>query len=258
MDIRTAFAVLGLNESASPQQIRHAYRDLVKVWHPDRFAHDPPLQAKAVDTLRDINEAYELLQERRQSPVEPSVQEQQSAGTTTTTMRSAGHVTLLQKMLLWGVVVLIAATLTFSAAGTISNVIVPWVLDLWGPASPPVATVADLSYIDEAFTNPLPGDASTPSSSYRYASTAIDLGSRLEGSWQLNGRTLTFRQGAILVPGHDRAVAYYDPHTPQTLLFQKARSVTHVAVEVAFTPLTMRWYLRDGERRLIYEFIRAS
>ena len=37
MDIRTAFAILGLGEGATPLQVRTAYRDLVKVWHPDRL-----------------------------------------------------------------------------------------------------------------------------------------------------------------------------------------------------------------------------
>ena len=35
--------VLGLAPGASAQEIKAAYRDLAKVWHPDRFAHDPRL-----------------------------------------------------------------------------------------------------------------------------------------------------------------------------------------------------------------------
>jgi hypothetical protein len=31
-----------------------------------------------------------------------------------------------------------------------------------------------------------------------------------------------------------------------------------VVVEVVFTPATMRWYLRDAGRRLVYEFVRPG
>ena len=50
--------VLGLEPTASAQEIKAAYRDLAKVWHPDRFAHDPRLQQKAQEQLKEINEAY--------------------------------------------------------------------------------------------------------------------------------------------------------------------------------------------------------
>jgi hypothetical protein len=53
--------LLGMKPGASVQEIKAAYRDLAKVWHPDRFAHDPRLQQKAQDKLKEINEAYEAL-----------------------------------------------------------------------------------------------------------------------------------------------------------------------------------------------------
>ena len=56
------FEVFGVEPGATPEQVKLAYRDLVKVWHPDRFAHDPRLQRKAEEKLKQINEAYERLQ----------------------------------------------------------------------------------------------------------------------------------------------------------------------------------------------------
>ena len=53
---------LGLKPSATAQQIKRAYHDLVKVWHPDRFAHDPALAQTAQEKLKEINEAHEALQ----------------------------------------------------------------------------------------------------------------------------------------------------------------------------------------------------
>jgi hypothetical protein len=53
--------VLGLTPGASAQEAKAAYRDLAKVWHPDRFAHDPRLQRKAEEQLKGINDAYQRL-----------------------------------------------------------------------------------------------------------------------------------------------------------------------------------------------------
>lgn len=62
--------ILGLEPGASYEQIQEAYRDLIKVWHPDRFAHDPRLQQKAHEQLKKINEAYSQLKNYRPSPSE--------------------------------------------------------------------------------------------------------------------------------------------------------------------------------------------
>jgi len=53
---------LELGEQATPSEIRQAYRDLARVWHPDRFANDPRMQAKGSEKLRRVIEAYEFLQ----------------------------------------------------------------------------------------------------------------------------------------------------------------------------------------------------
>ena len=62
-DINYYFSVLELTPEASLDEVKEAYRDLVKVWHPDRFAHDPKLQGKAQEKLKEINDAYQKLQE---------------------------------------------------------------------------------------------------------------------------------------------------------------------------------------------------
>jgi hypothetical protein len=61
---------LDLGENATAAEIREAYRDLAKVWHPDRFPNDPRMQGKATDKLRRVIEAYEYLQAhpRRSQP----------------------------------------------------------------------------------------------------------------------------------------------------------------------------------------------
>ena len=52
------FRLLGVDSDASFEAIRQAYKDLVRVWHPDRFQSDPELQRRAEQQLQRINEAY--------------------------------------------------------------------------------------------------------------------------------------------------------------------------------------------------------
>ena len=63
------YDTLGLRPGASPEEVRRAYLDLTKVWHPDRFAQEPRLKERAEAQLREINEAYEHLCAER--PAEP-------------------------------------------------------------------------------------------------------------------------------------------------------------------------------------------
>lgn len=56
------FEILELQPGATPDQVKTAYRDLAKVWHPDRFRSDSPrLKSKAAEKLAEINEAYEKI-----------------------------------------------------------------------------------------------------------------------------------------------------------------------------------------------------
>lgn len=60
-DLSKCYELLGVAPGVSAQELKAAYRDLAKVWHPDRFAHDPRLQQKAQERLKEINEAYDQL-----------------------------------------------------------------------------------------------------------------------------------------------------------------------------------------------------
>lgn len=60
-DLSKAYELLGVKPGVSSRDLKAAHRDLAKVWHPDRFVHDPRLQEKAQEKLKEINEAYELL-----------------------------------------------------------------------------------------------------------------------------------------------------------------------------------------------------
>ena len=50
-----------LETIGSLQEAKRAYKDLVRVWHPDRFQSNPRLKQKADQKLREINLAYKYL-----------------------------------------------------------------------------------------------------------------------------------------------------------------------------------------------------
>jgi WD40 repeat protein len=57
------FKILGLEITATPADIKQAYRSLVKKWHPDRFIDRPQLLAQAQQEIQKINQAYAVLKD---------------------------------------------------------------------------------------------------------------------------------------------------------------------------------------------------
>ena len=62
MDIQQCFDILELDSNAGIDRAKQAYKDMVNIWHPDRFSNNPRLRQKAEDKLKEINEAYEMIQ----------------------------------------------------------------------------------------------------------------------------------------------------------------------------------------------------
>lgn len=54
------YEVLGVPQGASEDEIKHAYRELVKKYHPDQYVNNP-LKDLAEEKLKEINEAYDYL-----------------------------------------------------------------------------------------------------------------------------------------------------------------------------------------------------
>jgi curved DNA-binding protein CbpA len=61
MDYHQCCNILDLVPPVTLEDAKQAYKDLVQVWHPDRFTHSPRLQERAEAKLKQLNLAYETL-----------------------------------------------------------------------------------------------------------------------------------------------------------------------------------------------------
>jgi curved DNA-binding protein CbpA len=55
------YELAGVKPGVSIAELKAAFRDLVKVWHPDRFGQVERLQNKAQKALKELNEGYDQL-----------------------------------------------------------------------------------------------------------------------------------------------------------------------------------------------------
>lgn len=60
-EISRCCRLLGVKGGMSLDDVKKVYRDLVQVWHPDRFSGNERLAAKAQEQLKEINLAYDFL-----------------------------------------------------------------------------------------------------------------------------------------------------------------------------------------------------
>ena len=58
---RDPYEVLGVKQTATLEEVKKAYRVMVKKYHPDNYK-DNPLEDLAKEKMQEINEAYETIQ----------------------------------------------------------------------------------------------------------------------------------------------------------------------------------------------------
>ena len=59
------YEVLGVSPDASDEEIKKAYRELAKKYHPDNYANSP-LADVAEQKMKEVNEAYDEINRMRQ------------------------------------------------------------------------------------------------------------------------------------------------------------------------------------------------
>lgn len=62
--MRDPYQVLGVPSTATDEEVKKAYRNLAKKYHPDNY-HDDPLADLAQEKMKEINEAYDTITKMR-------------------------------------------------------------------------------------------------------------------------------------------------------------------------------------------------
>lgn len=64
--MRDPYVVLGISRSATDDEVKKAYRELARKYHPDNYAGTAKA-AECEEVMKEINEAYDTIQRERQS-----------------------------------------------------------------------------------------------------------------------------------------------------------------------------------------------
>jgi len=58
--MRNPYEILGVSQGASKEEIKRAYKEMAKKYHPDQYGNNP-LKDLAEDKMKELNEAYDYL-----------------------------------------------------------------------------------------------------------------------------------------------------------------------------------------------------
>ena len=63
--MKDPYSILGVSSDASDEEIKTAYRNLARKYHPDNYGDDNPLKDLANEKMQEINSAYDEIQRMR-------------------------------------------------------------------------------------------------------------------------------------------------------------------------------------------------
>ena len=94
--MKDPYEVLGVSRDASESDIKRAYRELAKKYHPDNYT-DSPLADLAEEKMKEVNEAYDYVMNARKNGGADSSGYTSSTGYTNTSSRYTNVRTMIQQ-----------------------------------------------------------------------------------------------------------------------------------------------------------------
>ena len=65
--MKDPYSILGISSDATDEEVKNAYRNLARKYHPDNYGDDNPLKELANEKMQEINSAYDEIQRLRTS-----------------------------------------------------------------------------------------------------------------------------------------------------------------------------------------------
>ena len=98
--MKDPYSILGVSPGASDEEVKNAYRNLARRYHPDNYDDNNPLKDLAKDKMQEINAAYDEIQRDRTSTTSSSSSSGNSYnyGYTEGNSRSGVYATIRQKI----------------------------------------------------------------------------------------------------------------------------------------------------------------
>ena len=96
--MKDPYTILGVSRDASDDEIRNAYRELVRKYHPDNFTDDNPLKDLATEKMQEVNEAYDAVMQMRATGSHSTGSENYYSGNTYTGGSSGAYGTIRQSI----------------------------------------------------------------------------------------------------------------------------------------------------------------
>jgi molecular chaperone DnaJ len=92
------YKVLGVSQNATDEEVKAAYREMAKKYHPDSYANNP-LADLASEKMKEINEAYDTINKQRSSGGGRSSQDTAGYGSAGSTYTGSAKYSIVRQMI---------------------------------------------------------------------------------------------------------------------------------------------------------------